>query len=67
MLVDKFDKGFKYYDLQVDDKKLTELNTYDAKKNGVTIIEDDEVVSVERFKNHWQVLSKKNELFLQKF
>ena len=32
LLVDKFDKGFKYYDLQVDDKKLTELNAYDAKK-----------------------------------
>ena len=66
LLVDKFDKGFKYYDLQVDDKKLTELNAYDAKKNGATIIEDDEVVSVERFKNHWQVLSKKNRVISSK-
>ena len=35
-------------------------------KNGATIIEDDEVVSVERFKNHWQVLSKKNRVISSK-
>ena len=32
ILKDNFKIGFKYYDLQVDDKKLVELNINDAKK-----------------------------------
>ena len=33
ILKDRFNTGFQYYDLQVDDKKLVELNAQDAKKN----------------------------------
>ena len=32
ILQSKFTEGFRYYDVQVDDKKLVEMNIDDAKK-----------------------------------
>ena len=55
LLKKNFIKGFQYYDLQVDDKKLTQLNAQDAKKNQALILENTKVNNVERFKDHWNV------------
>ena len=55
ILKDEYNKGFKYYDLQVDDKKLTELNAHDAKKNNAIIMENTEVINTARNKDYWEV------------
>ena len=55
ILKKNFKYGFKYYDLQVDDKKLVELNINDAKKRGGVIIEDKKVVQVKRYNDHWVI------------
>ena len=55
LLKKNFIKGFQYYDVQVDDKKLTQLNAQDAKKNQALILENTKVNNVERFKDHWNV------------
>ncbi len=55
ILKDEYNKGFKYYDLQVDDKKLTELNAHDAKKNNAIIMENTEVINTIRNKDYWEV------------
>ncbi len=55
VLKKQFKIGFQYYDLQVDDKKLVELNINDAKKKGATIIENKKVVGVSRNENYWSV------------
>ncbi len=55
ILKNQFTLGFQYYDLQVDDKKLVELNIEDAKKKGATIIENRKVVDAKRYKNSWDI------------
>ena len=55
ILKNQFKIGFQYYDLQVDDKKLVELNIQDAMKRGATIIENRNVVKAERDKNNWDI------------
>ena len=44
LLKKKFIKGFQYYDIQVDDKRLTQLNAQDAKKNNALILENTKVI-----------------------
>jgi len=56
ILKDNFSKGFQYYDLQVKDKILTELNIKNAKINGANIIENTNINKVERLKNKWKIL-----------
>jgi glycerol-3-phosphate dehydrogenase len=55
LLKDKFTKGFQYYDVQVDDKKLTQLNAQDAQKKSALILENIKVVNVKRFHDHWKI------------
>ena len=55
ILQSKFSVGFKYYDVQVDDKKLVEMNIDDAKKLGATIIENTEVISAKRVTEGWEI------------
>ena len=55
ILKSKFIKGFQYYDVQIDDKKLTQLNARDAKKNGALILEDIKVIKVERNIKNWKI------------
>ena len=55
LLKKKFIKGFQYYDVQVDDKKLTQLNAQDAAKNKALILENTKVIKVERFHDHWKI------------
>ena len=55
ILKPKFQIGFQYYDLQVDDKKLVELNIEDAKKRGAYIIENNQVINISRGDEHWSI------------
>ncbi len=55
ILKNQFTLGFQYYDLQVDDKKLVELNIQDAKQKGATIIENRQVIEAKRDKNSWEI------------
>ncbi len=60
ILKDQYKTGFQYYDLQIDDKKLVELNIYDAEKNGATIIENRKVIRAKRNKNIWDIILDDN-------
>ena len=55
ILKSKFQIGFQYYDLQVDDKKLVELNIEDAKKRGAYIIENNQVINISRGDENWSI------------
>ena len=66
LLKDKFIKGFQYYDVQVDDKKLTQLNAWDAKKNKALILENTKVTKVERFYDHWKIYLEDDKIITSK-
>jgi len=55
ILKSNYKMGFKYFDLQVNDQKLVELNIQDAKKRGATICENKKVVKCERNKEYWDI------------
>ena len=61
-----FIKGFQYYDLQVDDKKLTQLNATDAEKNGATIFQDTKVINTKRNIDHWEIYLNNNKTIKSK-
>ena len=60
LLKDTYKKGFIYYDLQVDDKKLSQLNAKDARSNGASILENTEVISTERKESYWNIYLNNN-------
>ena len=63
ILQSKFTDGFQYYDVQVDDKKLVEMNIDDAKKMGAIIAEDTKVINANRIDNYWEItLNNKNKI-----
>ncbi len=62
----KFTEGFQYYDVQVDDKKLVEMNINDAKKLGATIVEDKKVINAIRNEKYWKIILDNNEVILSK-
>lgn len=66
LLKDKFTKGFQYYDVQVDDKKLTQLNAQDAEKNKALILENTKVIKVERFFDHWKIYLENDKIITSK-
>ena len=61
LLNESFDTGFKYFDLQVDDKKLTELNAHDARIKKAKILENTEICNVSRKPKHWEILLNNNQ------
>ena len=61
ILQSKFTEGFRYYDVQVDDKKLVEMNIDDAKKMGAIIVEDTKVINANRIDNYWEIMLNNNE------
>ena len=66
ILQSKFVDGFKYYDVQVDDKKLVEMNIDDSKKMGATILEDTKVIDAKRNENFWEITLDNNEVIKSK-
>ena len=61
ILQSKFTEGFRYYDVQVDDKKLVEMNIDDAKKMGAIIAEYTKVINANRIDNFWEITLNNNE------
>ncbi len=61
ILQSKFTEGFRYYDVQVDDKKLVEMNIDNAKKMGAVIAEDTKVINANRIDNYWEITLNNNE------
>ena len=59
ILKEKYKTGFQYYDIQIDDKKLTKLNAQDAKKNKAKILEYNKVKKAEIINNEW-IISLQN-------
>jgi len=59
ILKEKYKTGFQYYDIQIDDKKLTKLNALDAKRNKAKILEYNKVNKAEVINNEW-VISLQN-------
>jgi len=66
ILQSKFVDGFQYYDVQVDDKKLVEMNIGDSKKMGATILEDTKVIDAKRNENFWEITLDNNEVIKSK-
>ena len=66
ILKDQYKTGFQYYDLQIDDKKLVELNIKDAEKKGATIIENRQVIGAKRNKDAWDIILDDNTLLKTK-
>ena len=60
ILQSKFTEGFQYYDVQVDDKRLVEMNLDNAKKMGAHIVEDAKVINANRIENYWEITVDKN-------
>ena len=58
--------GFQYYDVQVDDKKLVEININDAKKLGANVIENRKVINAKRLNEGWEITLDNNELVKSK-
>ncbi len=61
ILQSKFTLGFQYYDVQVDDKKLVEMNIDDAKKLGAMIVEKKKVISAKSDHNGWKITFEDND------
>ena len=53
ILKKKYKTGFQYFDVQIDDKKLTKLNIQDAKRNKAKIFEYNKVKKAEIINNKW--------------
>ena len=66
ILNNNFSKGFQYYDLQVDDKILTELNIKNAKSNGANIMENTNINIVERYEDKWKIILDNGEEVISK-
>ena len=62
----KFTEGFQYYDVQVDDKKLVEMNINDAKKMGATILEDTKVLNAKRTEEGWGITLENGQVIKSK-
>ena len=57
-----FSIGFKYYDVQVDDKKLVEMNIKDAKKLGSYVVEDCKVTDAQHDNKGWKIKLENNDI-----
>tara|TARA_Y100000590_G_scaffold349926_1_gene401607 strand:- start:416 stop:1576 length:1161 start_codon:yes stop_codon:yes gene_type:complete len=66
ILKDFFVKGFLYYDLQVDDKKLTKFNAFDASKNNALILKKTKIINIERFREYWKIYLANNKVITSK-
>ena len=55
ILKKKYKTGFQYFDVQIDDKKLTKLNIKSAKKYKAKVLEYNKVKKVEIDGNEWVI------------
>ncbi|MFQ6548202.1 glycerol-3-phosphate dehydrogenase [Aestuariibius sp. 2305UL40-4] len=57
-LKDKFEKAYEYSDCWVEDSRLVVLNARDAEARGAEIMTRTRVVSAERTKDHWTIVTE---------
>lgn len=61
ILKKKYKTGFQYFDVQIDDKKLTKLNIKSAKKYKAKVLEYNKVKKAEINDNKWVIHLQKGE------
>jgi glycerol-3-phosphate dehydrogenase len=61
ILKKKYKTGFQYFDVQIDDKKLTKLNIKSAKKYKAKVLEYNKVKKAEINGNEWVIHLQKGE------
>ena len=61
ILKKEFKTGFQYFDVQIDDKKLTKLNIKSAKKYKAKVLEYNKVKKAEIVGNEWVIHLQKGE------
>ncbi|MDB3943197.1 glycerol-3-phosphate dehydrogenase [Candidatus Pelagibacter sp.] len=61
ILKKKYKTGFQYFDVQIDDKKLTKLNIKSAKKYKTKVLEYNKVKKAEINGNEWVIHLQKGE------
>ena len=61
ILKKKYKTGFQYFDVQIDDKKLTKLNIKSAKKYKAKVLEYNKVKKAEIDGNEWTIHLQKGE------
>lgn len=61
ILKKKYKTGFQYFDVQIDDKKLTKLNIKSAKKYKAKVLEYNKVKKAEIDNNEWVIHLQKGE------
>ena len=61
ILKKKYKTGFQYFDVQIDDKKLTKLNIKSAKKYKAKVLEYNKVKKAEIYGNEWVIHLQKGE------
>jgi len=61
ILKKKYKTGFQYFDVQIDDKKLTKLNIKSAKKYKAKVLEYNKVKKAEIDGNEWVIYLQKGE------
>jgi len=66
ILQSQFSVGFLYYDLQIDDKKLVEMNIDDANKLGANIVENRKVINAKTVQEGWEITLDNEEVIKSK-
>ena len=66
-LSQKYEYGYQYSDLQIDDSRLTLLNILDAQKNGAVVKNYTKVLSARKMEGGWEVCLSNGQKYLTKF
>ena len=66
-LSQKYEYGYQYSDLQIDDSRLTLLNILDAQKNGAVVKNYTKVLSARKMEGGWEVSLSNGQKYLTKF
>ena len=66
-LSQKYEYGYQYSDLQIDDSRLTLLNILDAQKNGAVVKNYTKVLSARKMEGGWQISLSNGQKYYSKF
>ena len=66
-LSQKYEYGYQYSDLQIDDSRLTLLNILDAQKNGAVVKNYTKVLSARKMEEGWEISLSNGQKYYSKF
>ena len=66
-LSQKYEYGYQYSDLQIDDSRLTLLNILDAQKNGAVVKNYTKVLSARKMDEGWEISLSNGQKYYSKF